>query len=541
MSPASAHDGLGKSYKFAPSYLAYVEALCPRNPSLLNLYNFLSYPRARQHGSCAAALDFRNGLDHPVPRSIADIDYLPDELHNKTSTDRKVGGSYDDYPLEGRILIIEDLTKDVVELLGSTLEIDPLFFAMHLHTNHRTGMRRQTPDEATLPSRLVHQNYMNLSYHRSITCENVDPFGGRLLRNTSIDRKLVFLRSTTIGLVQHCASVIKFQINDGFWIGVYLSVMHMMTCILTSPALIIVDPPIGDTYFVDGQKDKHSHEITLVSKPFLGAYEDFLEPPKFSSDWSQNDRSRGGMMHELVDYWERSTPASFDAKDPTIESLAYYPLKIVAAEWVKYVAVMQYCIKQYEYQGDLLPNLDRFNMDLRELQGWRRRSMNSQQKINSVIRQLRNRERESPFLITQSNLRYLIEDFEVISSNIENAGRRLENMLPVVMSLVQVIDARHALAETANISRLTVLALVFVPLSYVSSLFSMNPDNMPGSPRFWIYFAVAVPVTILVFLIARPPDWIGRIFQAKSQTLAKRRIPVSHPTFKTAQKEKGIA
>lgn len=224
-SPSRAHDELSKSYKFVPSYSEYVKALCSRNPSLLNLYNFLSYPRARQHGSRVTALDFRAGLEHPVTRAIADIDFLPAELHNKASTELEEGK----YRLQGRILIIEDLTKDVVELLGSTLEIDPLFFAMHLHTNHRTGMRQQTPDEATLPSRIINQNYMNFSYHRSITCDSVDPFGGRLLRDTSIDRKLVFLRSTTIGLAQHCASVMKILLNNGFWLGVYLSVTHVLS------------------------------------------------------------------------------------------------------------------------------------------------------------------------------------------------------------------------------------------------------------------------------------------------------------------------
>ena len=223
--PARVHEELSEFHKSVPLYSEYVKALCPRNPCLLNLYNFLSYPRARQHGSRAAALDFRAGLEHPVTRSITDIDLLPAELHNKASTISEEGK----YALQGRILIIEDLTKDVVELLGSTLEIDPLFFAMHLHTNHRTGMRQQTPDEATLPSRLINQNYMNFSYHRSITCESVEPFGGRLLRDTSIDRKLVFLRSTTIGLAQHCASVIKIQLNNSFWLGVYFSIMHVMS------------------------------------------------------------------------------------------------------------------------------------------------------------------------------------------------------------------------------------------------------------------------------------------------------------------------
>jgi hypothetical protein len=224
-SHSRAHDELNKPYRSVPLYSEYVKALCPRNPSLLNLYNFLSYPRARQHGSRVAALDFRAGHEHPLTRAIEGIDYLPAELHNKASTESGEGK----YPLQGRILIIEDLTKDVVEILGSTLEIDPLFFAMHLHTNHRTGMRQQTPDEATLPSRLINQNYMNFSYHRSITCDSVDPFGGRLLRDTSIDRKLVFLRSTTIGLAQHCASVMKVQRNNGFWLGGYLSITHILS------------------------------------------------------------------------------------------------------------------------------------------------------------------------------------------------------------------------------------------------------------------------------------------------------------------------
>jgi hypothetical protein len=224
--PLNVHAELSKSYKSVSPYSEYVKALSHRNPCLLNLYNFLTYPKARKHGSRAAALDFRAGFEHPVTRSIADIGTLPAELHNKASTESGKGK----YPLQGRILIIEDLTKDVVELLGSTLEIDPLFFAMHLHTNHRTGMRQQTPDEATLPSRLINQNYMNFSYHRSITCENVDPFGGRLLRDTSIDRKLVFLRSTTIGLAQHCVSVMKIQLKNGFWLGVYFLIMHVTNC-----------------------------------------------------------------------------------------------------------------------------------------------------------------------------------------------------------------------------------------------------------------------------------------------------------------------
>lgn len=90
-------------------------------------------------------------------------------------------------------MIIEDLTVDVIELLGCELDIDPLFLAMHLHTVYRTGMRHQTPDETTLPSRLHAHDYINISYHHPVMCDDVYPFGGRMIRDAAIDRKLVFL------------------------------------------------------------------------------------------------------------------------------------------------------------------------------------------------------------------------------------------------------------------------------------------------------------------------------------------------------------
>ena len=166
---------------------------------------------------------------------------------------------------------------------------------------------------------------------------------------------------------------------------------------------------------------------------------------------------------------------------------------------------MQHCIKIYQYSDTQIPTLDKINHDLHELQGWRLRSLNSQQKVGSVIRKLRAQYASCTNSKAQESVQSIIEDYEVILNNMQGAGARLEKTLPVVTSLVQIIDARQSFAETANISRLTILALIFIPLSYISSLFSMNPTNMPGSEHFWVYFAVAVPVTVFVILVARPP------------------------------------
>lgn len=203
-----------------PSYRDYVDVLCSRNPCLLNLLSFLNAPQTSSKKCQITALDFHKGKPYPSTRHLPqNIDLLPRELQGKSKGEGKEEDECRDRSLQGRILVIEDLTADVIELLGSSLDIDPLFFALHLHTTSRNDMLSQTPDEATLPSRLVSQDYMNTTYHRPLMCEKMPSARERLVRDMSVKRKLVFIRSTTIGLAQHCVSVIKVNKSSSFWIG----------------------------------------------------------------------------------------------------------------------------------------------------------------------------------------------------------------------------------------------------------------------------------------------------------------------------------
>jgi hypothetical protein len=81
--------------------------------------------------------------------------------------------------------------------------------------------------------------------------------------------------------------------------------------------------------------------------------------------------------------------------------------------------------------------------------------------------------------------------------------------------MVQIVDSRRlcSLPETANVTRLTYLAIIFVPLSFTASLFSMNTEIAPGSRGFWIHFCVAIPLTLVSFLATLLP--VSRIIQAQ--------------------------
>ena len=86
------------------------------------------------------------------------------------------------------IILVEDLSADVIELLGLCLDIDPLFFAFHLFSA-RSEETTKKPRVSILPSRAKDQNFFNIHYICTLEFDD----GGsetRFLCDANISRKL---------------------------------------------------------------------------------------------------------------------------------------------------------------------------------------------------------------------------------------------------------------------------------------------------------------------------------------------------------------
>lgn len=179
-----------------------------------------------------------------------------------------------------------------------------------------------------------------------------------------------------------------------------------------------------------------------------------------------------------------------------------------------YLEVMYHSTKQYEITpGTITAALEQIrNLSdhLSNLQKWTRRSIATGYKLRSVIDWLKTDCQHDESLELKT---ILLKDYNHIAATFDKYNSCLDNMAPIVTSMIQIIDSRRALIETANISRLTHLALVFVPLTFVTGLFSMNDNIAPGGKVFWLYFAVAIPVCLVVYVLARPPVGIVRSFK----------------------------
>lgn len=276
-----------------------------------------------------------------------------------------------------------------------------------------------------------------------------------------------------------------------------------------------MDPPLRTSFFVD-EREKEEKTIPFILQPrlFQGGFEDFLSPHTYSSIHQMTSPGRLSLFDDLIYYWTKERPPVFNPASPTLASLSYYPLKIVAAEWASYINLLAYSVEHYECSIEDLPisatELAKLESYIRHLQSWRRRSMTSASKVRSLASFVKSGSTGLPGPEIWASL---VRDYEHIAAKIDSFGRRLEALTPVVTSFIMIAEGRRSFLETMNVSRLTYLALVFVPLTFVSSLFSMARDTAPGAKDFWVYFAVAIPVLAIVFLIARPPNrgivWIA--------------------------------
>jgi hypothetical protein len=121
---------------------------------------------------------------------------------------------------------------------------------------------------------------------------------------------------------------------------------------------------------------------------------------------------------------------------PTLLSIANYPLKIVAGEWMTYVEAMASTIELYEYSTaitagtDILSHLD---SDLRSLEAWGRRHMQFMTKLRYIIKFLKFHVASE---IEPGGYPTMIEDYEQTITMVGTYGNRMASMIPVVTSLV---------------------------------------------------------------------------------------------------------
>ncbi|KAJ4377624.1 hypothetical protein N0V83_000451 [Neocucurbitaria cava] len=87
-----------------------------------------------------------------------------------------------------------------------------------------------------------------------------------------------------------------------------------------------------------------------------------------------------------------------------------------------------------------------------------------------------------------------------------------------LLAEMQIVDSRRSIAEAESVSKLTELAFVFIPLSFVASLFSMQIHELDEGVSLYLFVVVAIAF-VLVAYVVRLSIRSSRLLEYKSKML----------------------
>lgn len=90
----------------------------------------------------------------------------------------------------------------------------------------------------------------------------------------------------------------------------------------------------------------------------------------------------------------------------------------------------------------------------------------------------------------------LAADFAHLSARTERILASLRDAEALLMNRAMICEAEKTMAQAQQVTKLTQLAFVFIPLSFTATLFGMNvkPIEESATVPLWLWFAISVPV-----------------------------------------------
>lgn len=176
-------------------------------------------------------------------------------------------------------------------------------------------------------------------------------------------------------------------------------------------------------------------------------------------------------------------------------------LEIATVEWLNVSHIVECELMRLdfaqEFHGE--PSFDSLQRDLFSLHMWRRRCTKYAEFIEEAeFAFFEGRSRwKSSNLGMDTAFERSIDTNELVRS-FKRLSHQADSLTTVIQGRISVEIGKQSVVEAHRVTRLTIVALVFLPLSFVASLLSMSDHFSLNSSFKWVFFAIAIPLSMLV-------------------------------------------
>jgi len=505
-----------QSSVIAERYAQLLRNLCKRYPSLINLEELL--PNTKLNLGYIRNCRVRM-IDVGLPvHQVSQFDDDPDLLLAHLKQTEAAGAVHQ------RIYVLENLTLAHIALFGTFFDIDPCIFASQI----RTANWEEKPTKNNTPKLLSSRNparSFSLRYNELRLFQ--DPLSNRLMdihagrRITSTRLRRVF---ANVGLVKKCATFwCREMLNS--WDGM----LHRVT-IVYRVVLILIDPPVTHCLPDALYRESSGGAPVFVNEPYQGGYQDFTL-------WSEvgiENQSLGASMvpppgpprtstlDDIVYYLSASMPLP-EHPSMTPQVAATILKKFVLSHWVAHIEYTKSLLNSIEaamakQHGSDLAWLE---TQLTDLFRWSRRLSSYCEQTETALDNLGLLSQSYYGAVPSTSLSgsNCDDDFHYVHRRMQNMKNRAIDLISTVNGLIGTLEvkqtikltessqkvatrseelANRSLGEARTVRALTILGIIFVPLSTVASIFSIQGNYGPGQPQFWVYWVIAIPVVCFV-------------------------------------------
>jgi hypothetical protein len=110
------------------------------------------------------------------------------------------------------------------------------------------------------------------------------------------------------------------------------------------------------------------------------------------------------------------------------------------------------------------------------------------------------------------------EDFRYVNRRIVNLKKRIYESANGLIGIVEAqksveaaiastkatnastVATRVSLSEAKAVRNLTIIGILFLPLGFTAGRLSLGQDFGPEQPRFWVYWAISIPLICVAFV-----------------------------------------
>ncbi|KAH6839648.1 hypothetical protein B0I37DRAFT_409035 [Chaetomium sp. MPI-CAGE-AT-0009] len=386
-----------------------------------------------------------------------------------------------------RLYVVEDLSRDVIEVLGSSLNIEPSFFRAHIvdYAWYNVWDRWRDPPILDVIDR--QQNWMQVRYVTARYFETSQDFDRavdeaqrfNILRRLDDDlsnKSWWDEKNAVMGLTRSRAT---FWLQPGHTSG-SLAVgenrdINLPTAVSHSGEVVATGIPL----LLRIPNPHHApRSLLYISKVHI----QYPRPYAGSSAPHMLRMAYNGRLHQdaVVSDRFRALQTRWFAANPQIE------LEVLNM-WRRFIPLYREMISEALEQVFRCPYT-----------------------LNKTPRRL-------------GSVAAYQNDFVIALSSMEEYQRRIDRLTQVVTAAIQIADSRQALNDARNLGRLTWLAIVFIPFSLIASILSMqlHAREISGD-TIKLYFTVSLPLVVATSCIAhadaRATAQLGRLLGLSAAT-----------------------